>query len=300
MSASVRLTPPLRIRMEGSELQQPDTYVRATPACNVFFLSRFQANSVEKKRKGVPSRALKRRLYAACQHNHSFTSCHYGEIHVSAVPIAQFFLSLALSQFSLPSHPLSHGQSAFQSYFPLFRASRRFPSFLPLSPPRYYISPVPLIMVGARAGATFCSFLALARTRQDGITSPDRYTRNGFYSSDGIQQDSALPRESNRSVCPPLTPRLPLPPSPPFPPLPLFSLPPKHAFLFSRFFFTKRRIEPQRYKGCSGCAELPFAFQYICIYFFHASVSFQIIISFSQCGRSRIASYFSFVNFSSS
>lgn len=105
---------------------------------------------------------------------------------------------------------------------------------------------------------------------------PDRYSRDGFYSDDGICRTLhyRASSASHRSI-------------------PLFSLPSsehsfsKHgAFLFSLSFFAERRIEPRRYKGCPRRMESSF---YTEVAYRHSSFTLRShIVLFPQYRESRI------------
>lgn len=110
---------------------------------------------------------------------------------------------------------------------------------------------MPLIMVGIWAGATFCSFVR-ARMHIPKWNcrrfAPDRYSRDGFYSNDGICRALRY-RASPASDCS-------LALSSPHPILDVF-FEARCVSIFSLFLSVERRIEPQRYKGCPRCVKPP-------------------------------------------
>lgn len=77
--------------------QRPDTYVHACDASIPRLIAFFKR--VYCRKKGVSFLACSRTTVCSCYYNHPFVhrlDCHYGEIHVLAVPLAQLF-SLSLS-----------------------------------------------------------------------------------------------------------------------------------------------------------------------------------------------------------
>lgn len=158
----------------------------------------------------------------------------------------------------------------------------------------------PLIMVGILVGATFCSF-ARARTCQNGIVGVScRIDIPGmvFIRETRYAELCVTMRARRRTA---LSPFVILPSF-------LSMLSSKHdAFLFSFSLSLssprKKRIEPQRYKGCSRYVE-PFTWSsrldmHMYTYILHMFlIPKSDIISFLQC-RGSIASYFLFMNLSS-